>query len=187
MVVLYDPRTDTADLVAAAALVTPTTINLMAHEGRGMIAVALTTERCDTIGVQPMSPITAMASGDRAMPNLSIEARIGVSTGISAADRAATVLTAAVTAHGPQDLVTPGHVVPLRAVPGGVLARRGRVEAAVDALALTGLTPAAVLCDLLAADGELARYGDVLAICSRLGLELLSFDDVLSARLDAWT
>lgn len=180
-IVIYDERTDTGDLVAAAELVDAATINFMVREARGFVAVALTAERCDRLGVRAMCE-PSRPCGDRALPNVTIEARAGTTTGISAADRARTIIVAGREASGPRDLISPGHVPPLRAAPGGLLAHPGRVEAAVDAVALAGLEPAAAICDALNEDGELAGREDL----ARLELPHVSVGELTLARFDAW-
>jgi 3,4-dihydroxy 2-butanone 4-phosphate synthase/GTP cyclohydrolase II len=186
VVVMYDERHDRADLVAAAELTTSDVVNLMAREGRGFVAVALTRERVAALGIATMRVDGRRQAGprDRSLPLVPIEARSGVTTGISAADRAQTIRMAASGARSPADLVTPGHVFPLEAAAGGLLERHGRVEAAVDAVRLGGYTPAATLCDLLTGDGELGTLDDAVELSERVGLPRFSIGTLADARLD---
>src|SRR5690606_7730429 len=137
----------------AAEHVTPEAINFMAREGRGLICLALTGERCDALALPQMTGENSSPLGTAF--TVSIEARGKVTTGISAADRAATIRTAIDPASGPADLLRPGHVFPLRARPGGVLERTGQTEASTDLARLAGLTPAAVICEIMNEDGTM--------------------------------
>lgn len=185
VVALYDARNERADLIAAAALTRAETVALMAREARGLVAVALTPERCRRLGLREMvSDAVPSTRDDRALPLVSIEARQGVKTGISAADRARTIVTAALDAEGPGDLVSPGHVFPVAAAPGGLLERYGRIEAAADAVRLAGLRPAAAICDVLNEDGDLAGLDEVIELSQRVGLARVAIGDLADARLE---
>src|SRR5579884_3616629 len=148
VVVVDDPdRENEGDLVIAAQFATPETINFMATHARGLICLCLTEERADTLGLRPMTEHNEAPLGTAF--TVSIEAREGVTTGISAADRAHTIQVAIAPQSRPEDLVTPGHVFPLRAKPGGVLERIGQTEAAVDLARLAGLNPSGVVCEIM--------------------------------------
>lgn len=186
VIVIYDDDRDCADFVAAASIVEPASIALMAKHGGGIIALALNWDRCLEIGIQSFAPRKVLqpnAFDDRALPLTSIEARQGVTTGISAADRAHTIKTA-VDATGPSELVSPGHVFPVPAASGGLLEKRGRAEAAVDAARLAGLGSAAVICDLLDESGRLADAEAARSIGAALGLECISVTELRELRLD---
>ena len=163
MFILVDDedRENEGDLVIPAQMATPDAINFMATHGRGLICLALTGERIDKLGLEMMSRNnrtryeTAFTS--------SIEAREGVTTGISAADRARTISVAIDNARGAEDIVTPGHVFPLVAREGGVLVRAGHTEASVDIARLAGLNPSGVICEILNEDGTMARFDDLVA------------------------
>jgi 3,4-dihydroxy 2-butanone 4-phosphate synthase / GTP cyclohydrolase II len=182
MVVVVDSpdRENEGDLCMAAELVTPQAINFMATHGRGLVCLALTTERADELGLPPMATPNTAPLGTAF--TVSIEAREGVSTGISAADRAHTIRTAVAPRTGPGDLVRPGHVFPLRARPFGVLERTGQTEAAVDLARLAGLTPAGVICEVMKDDGTMARVPDLVPYCERHGLRLITVADIVAHR-----
>ena len=182
MVVVRDDhdRQDEGDLVLAAELVTPEAIAFMAREGRGLIALALAGETCDRLGLAPMTPRNECRFG-RAF-TVSVEARDGVSTGISAADRARTIAVACDPRSRADDLVRPGHVFPLRARPGGVVERRGHTEAAVDLARLAGLAPAGVICQVLADDGTLARGEELVRFSRRHRLPLVTVAELAALR-----
>src|SRR6201747_2034362 len=157
MVVVCDDedRENEGDLTMAAQFVTPEAINFMAKEGRGLICLTLTPERCDELGLDLMA---AKNESPFETPfTVSIEAREGISTGISAHDRARTIQVAIDSSKGPQDIVQPGHVFPLRAKAGGVLRRAGQTEAAIDLARLAGLNTAGVICEVMKDDGTMAR------------------------------
>ena len=157
MVVVCDDedRENEGDLTIAAQFATPEAINFMAKEGRGLICLALTPDRCDELGLDLMA--AKNESPFETAFTVSIEARDGVTTGISAADRARTIQVAIDPKSSPRDLVQPGHVFPLKAKPGGVLERTGQTEAAVDLARLAGLNPAGVICEIMNDDGTMAR------------------------------
>src|ERR1700679_3465085 len=166
MVVVCDDenRENEGDLTIAAQFVTPEAINFMAKEGRGLVCLALTPERCDELGLDLMA--AKNESAFETAFTVSIEARTGVSTGISAADRARTIQVAIDPAASPRELVQPGHVFPLKAKTGGVLERVGQTEAAVDLARLAGLNPAGVICEIMNDDGPMGRVPDLSEHCA---------------------
>jgi 3,4-dihydroxy 2-butanone 4-phosphate synthase / GTP cyclohydrolase II len=182
MVVVCDDedRENEGDLVMAAQFVTPEAINFMAKEGRGLICLALTPERCDELGLDLMAAKNESAFSTAF--TISIEARSGVSTGISAADRARTIQVAIDPQASPRELVQPGHVFPLKAKPGGVLERVGQTEAAVDLARLAGLNPSGVICEIMNDDGTMARVPDLTSYCQRHGLKMVSVADLVAYR-----
>jgi 3,4-dihydroxy 2-butanone 4-phosphate synthase/GTP cyclohydrolase II len=182
MVVVVDAadRENEGDLTIAAQFATPEAIAFMAKEGRGLICLCLTGERCDTLGLKMMTDRNETPYGTAF--TVSIEAREGISTGISAHDRARTIQVAIDASKGVRDLVQPGHVFPLRARPGGVLQRAGQTEAAVDLARLAGLNPAGVVCEVMKDDGTMARVPDLLEFCARHGLKLLTVADLIEYR-----
>ncbi|HTT95919.1 MAG TPA: 3,4-dihydroxy-2-butanone-4-phosphate synthase [Solirubrobacterales bacterium] len=183
MVLLRDDRErrGEGDLLIAAEFADAEAINFMVTEARGLVCLALSTERCAELGLEQIGNRGNQSSlGDSAM--VSIEAREGVTTGISAADRARTIAAAVDPAAGPEDLVQPGHVFPLRARPGGILERAGRTEAAVELTALAGLRGAGVLCQVMREDGHMARDEDLEAFAVRHGLAILTVSDVVERR-----
>src|SRR6266536_3665060 len=167
VVVDDEDRENEGDLVLAAERVTPEAINFMAREGRGLICLALTEERCGQLDLPPMVEENTSNFGTAFM--VSIEARGRTTTGISAADRAATVLTAIDPATRPADLLRPGHMFPLRSRTGGVLVRTGQTEASVDIARIAGLNPSAVLCAVMNEDGTMARVPDLTRFCAKHG------------------
>jgi 3,4-dihydroxy 2-butanone 4-phosphate synthase/GTP cyclohydrolase II len=175
-----EDRENEGDLTLAAEHVTPEAINFMATHGRGLICLALTGERCDALGLPPMSHRNESPFGTAF--TVSVEARRGVSTGISAHDRARTIATAVDPRATARDLVRPGHVFPLRARPWGVLERPGQTEAAVDLARLAGLTPAGVICEIMNDDGTMARVPDLVRFCAEHGLKLVSTEDLVAYR-----
>ena len=183
MVLLRDDceRRGEGDLLIAAEFADAEAINFMATEARGLVCLALSTERCAALGLEQIGNRGNQSSlGDSAM--VSIEAREGVTTGISAADRARTIAVAVDPASGPSDLVQPGHVFPLRARPGGVLARAGRTEAAVELADGAGLRGGGVLCQVMREDGHMAREEDLEVFAARHGLAILTVSDVVAHR-----
>jgi 3,4-dihydroxy 2-butanone 4-phosphate synthase/GTP cyclohydrolase II len=173
-------RENEGDLTIAAQFATPEAINFMATHGRGLICLCLTAERCDELGLRPMTENNETPYGTAF--TVSIEAREGITTGISAHDRSRTIQVAIDRGKGPQDLVQPGHVFPLRARPGGVLQRAGQTEAAVDLARLAGLLPAGVVCEVMADDGTMARVPDLIPYCRRHGLKLVTVADIIEYR-----
>ena len=178
-----EDRENEGDLVCAAELVTPETINFMAMHGRGLICLALTGERCDQLGLAQMADRNTEALGTAFTVSIDAERRFGVSTGISAADRAATIHVAMNPATTPSDLRRPGHVFPLRARPGGVLQRVGQTEASVDLSRLAGLVPAGVICEILNADGTMARRPELEVFARTHGLTFVTVAQLVAYRL----
>jgi 3,4-dihydroxy 2-butanone 4-phosphate synthase/GTP cyclohydrolase II len=182
MVILVDEedRENEGDLVLAADFVTSEAINFMARFGRGLICLTLTEERCRRLGL----PLMVTSNGTRHGTNftVSIEAAEGVSTGISAADRARTVQAAVARDAGPTDIVQPGHIFPLMAQRGGVLMRAGHTEAGCDLARLAGLTPAAVICEILKDDGSMARLPDLVEFAGQHGLKIGAIADLIQYR-----
>jgi 3,4-dihydroxy 2-butanone 4-phosphate synthase / GTP cyclohydrolase II len=173
-------RENEGDLTIAAQFATPEAINFMAMHGRGLICLCLTEERCDALGLKPMT-YNNETPYETAF-TISIEAREGVTTGISAADRSRTVQVAIDPTKEAGDLVQPGHVFPLRARPGGVLQRAGQTEAAVDLARLAGLIPAGVVCEIMNEDGTMARVPDLIPYCRAHGLKLVTVEDLIEYR-----
>ena len=182
MVVVCDAedRENEGDLTIAAQFVTPEAINFMAKEGRGIICLALTPERCDELGLDLMA--AKNESPFQTAFTVTVEAREGVSTGVSAHDRARTIQVAIDPRSGPQDLVQPGHIFPLKAKHGGVLERTGQTEAAVDLARLAGLNPAGVICEVMNDDGTMARVPDLVDYCDRHGLRMITVADLIAYR-----
>ncbi|MBS1888239.1 MAG: 3,4-dihydroxy-2-butanone-4-phosphate synthase [Actinobacteria bacterium] len=183
MVLLRDDRErgGEGDLLIGAEFADAEAINFMSIEARGLVCLALPAERCERLGLEQIGPRGNRSSlGDSAM--VSIEAREGVTTGISAADRARTIAVAVDPASGPGDLVQPGHVFPLRARPGGVLERAGRIEAAVDLAAGARLRGAVVLCQVMRDDGRMAAGEDLDLFAARHGVAILAVSDVVARR-----
>ncbi|MGH9861936.1 MAG: 3,4-dihydroxy-2-butanone-4-phosphate synthase, partial [Candidatus Acidiferrales bacterium] len=183
MVIIVDDedRENEGDLTVAAEKITADHINFMARYGRGLICVSLTEERCDHLRLRLMADENTSPYSTAFCE--SIDARYGVSTGISAADRAATIRTTLDPATRPTDLVRPGHVFPLRARRGGVLVRAGQTEASVDLARLAGLAPAGVICEVMNDDGTMARVPELAAFCERHGLKLITVADLIRYRL----
>jgi 3,4-dihydroxy 2-butanone 4-phosphate synthase/GTP cyclohydrolase II len=183
MFILVDDedRENEGDLVIPAQMATPDAINFMAKHGRGLICLALAKERVDQLGLQPMS----RTNGTRLETafTASIEAKEGVTTGISAADRARTVSVAIDAAKGPEHIVSPGHVFPLVAREGGVLVRAGHTEAAVDVARLAGLNPSGVICEIMREDGAMARMDDLFAFAQLHNLRIGTIRDLIAYRL----
>jgi 3,4-dihydroxy 2-butanone 4-phosphate synthase / GTP cyclohydrolase II len=173
-------RENEGDLMIAAQFATPEAINFMAMHARGLICLALTEERCDELELRPMTynnetPLETAFT-------ISIEAREGVTTGISAADRSHTIQVAIDPSKGSADLIQPGHVFPLRARTGGVLRRTGQTEAAVDLARLAGLNPAGVICEVMKEDGTMARVPDLVEYCASHGIKLVAVADLIEYR-----
>jgi 3,4-dihydroxy 2-butanone 4-phosphate synthase/GTP cyclohydrolase II len=182
MVVVCDDedRENEGDLTMAAQFATPEAINFMAKEGRGLICLSLTPQRCDELGLDLMA---AKNESPFDTPfTVTIEARDGVTTGISAADRARTIQVAIDPQSAPRDLVQPGHIFPLKAKPGGVLERTGQTEAAVDLARLAGLNPSGVICEVMNDDGTMARVPDLERYCARHGLKMITVADLIAYR-----
>src|SRR5580698_8814695 len=183
MVVVVDDedRENEGDLTLAAEHVTPEAINFMARYGRGLICLSLTEERADQLRLLPMTLENSSRFGTAFTE--SIEAREGVTTGISAADRAHTIRVAIDPAATSADLVRPGHIFPLRARRGGVLVRAGQTEASVDLARMAGLTPSGVICEIMRDDGEMARIPDLIPFCGEHGLKILTVAELIRYRL----
>ena len=183
MVVVVDDedRENEGDLTLAAEFVTPEAINFMARFGRGLICLTLTEERADYLRLGPMTQENSSRFGTAFTE--SIEAREGVTTGISAADRARTIRVAIAPGSTAADLARPGHVFPLRARRGGVLVRAGQTEASVDLARIAGLIPAGVICEIMNDDGSMARVPDLIEFCKLHGLKMLTVADLIRYRL----
>jgi len=182
MIVVCDDedRENEGDLVMAAQFVTPEAINFMTKQARGFICLALTPERCEQLGLDLM---TAKNESPLQTPfTVTIEAREGVTTGVSAHDRARTIQVAVDPGSGPRDLVQPGHVNPLKAKPGGVLERTGHTEASVDLARLAGLVPAGVICEIMNDDGSMARVPDLIEYCALHRLKMVTIKDLIAHR-----
>jgi 3,4-dihydroxy 2-butanone 4-phosphate synthase/GTP cyclohydrolase II len=182
MVILVDEedRENEGDLVMAAEFVTPEAINFMVTHGRGLVCLTLTEERCRQLELPLMSNRNGTPYGTNF--TVSIEAAVGVETGISVADRARTIRVAVARDAKPTDLVQPGHIFPLRAVPGGVLVRAGHTEAGCDLTAMAGLTPAAVICEILKPDGTMARLPDLIEYGHTHQLKIGTIADLIQYR-----
>ena len=183
MVILVDDedRENEGDLTIAAEKATPETINFMARYGRGLICLPMTGDRCDQLGLPMM--VDHNTSPFETGFTVSIEARCGVTTGISAADRARTVLTAVAKDATPDDLVRPGHVFPLRSKNGGVIVRAGQTEGSVDLARLAGLTPAAVICEIMEDDGTMARMPSLKQFSEHHGIGICTIADLIEYRM----
>jgi 3,4-dihydroxy 2-butanone 4-phosphate synthase / GTP cyclohydrolase II len=182
MVVVCDgeDRENEGDLVMAAQFATPEAVNFMAKEARGLICLALTPERCDQLGLKLMT-----AKNEAPLETaftVTVEAATGVTTGISAHDRAHTIQVAIDPHSGPEDIVVPGHLFPLKAKEGGVLERTGHTEASVDLARLAGLIPAGVICEVMNDDGTMARVPDLVPYCERHGLKMVTVADLIAYR-----
>ena len=187
MIIIVDDedRENEGDLVCAAELVTPEIISFMAIHGRGLICLTLTEERCDELQLHPQTQDNTSSMGTAF--TISIEARHGVTTGISAADRAKTILTAVDPKSKAADLARPGHVFPLRAKRGGVLVRVGQTEASVDIARIAGLAPAAVICEIMNDDGTMARMPELEIFAEKHGLKIISVADLVRYRVEKET
>jgi 3,4-dihydroxy 2-butanone 4-phosphate synthase / GTP cyclohydrolase II len=173
-------RENEGDLTIAAQFATPEAINFMTKEARGLICLCLTEERCEELGLRQMTDRNETPYGTAF--TVSIEAREGVTTGISAPDRSRTIQVAIDASKGAPDLVQPGHIFPLRARPGGVLDRAGQTEAAVDLARLAGLIPAGVVCEIMREDGTMARVPDLIPYCERHELKMVTVADLIEYR-----
>lgn len=183
MVILVDDedRENEGDLTMAAEKVTPEAVNFMAKYGRGLICLSLTPERVDELDLPMMTQENTSSFGTAF--TISIEAKKGVTTGISAADRATTIKTAIDPGARPEDLARPGHVFPLRARPGGVLQRAGQTEGSVDLARLAGLYPAGVICEIMNDDGTMARVPQLMEFAKRHGLKIVTIKDLIAYRV----
>ncbi len=184
IVILVDDedRENEGDLTMAAEKVTPEAINFMAKYGRGLVCLSLTEERLSELRLPMM--VSENTSRFQTAFTVSVDARQGVTTGISAADRATTILTAVDEGSKPEDLVSPGHIFPLRARQGGVLVRTGQTEGSVDLARLAGLKPAGVICEVMKDDGTMARMPDLLIFAQEHGLKIVTIADLIKYRLN---
>jgi len=183
MVILVDDedRENEGDLTMAAQLATPEAVNFMAKHGRGLICLTLTQDTCEKLGLRPM--VRDNTSPFETAFTVSIEAKKGVTTGISAADRSHTILTAVADDACASDLVSPGHIFPLRAKPGGVLVRTGQTEGSVDLARLAGLRPAGVICEIMNDDGTMARMPELKKFAKIHGIKICTIADLVAYRL----
>ena len=183
MVILVDDedRENEGDLTVAAEAATQENINFMAKYGRGLICLTLTPDKCDQLGLKPM--VRDNTSPFETAFTVSIEAKHGVTTGISAADRAHTIITAVADGASANDLVSPGHIFPLRAKPGGVLVRTGQTEGSVDLARLAGLKPAGVICEIMNDDGTMARMPELKKFAKVHGIKICTIADLVAYRL----
>ncbi|MCC5967002.1 MAG: 3,4-dihydroxy-2-butanone-4-phosphate synthase [Natronohydrobacter sp.] len=176
----HEDRENEGDLVIPAQMATPEVVNFMATHGKGLICLTLSGERIDQLGLPLMA--SSNSSRHETAFTVSIEAREGVSTGISAHDRARTIAVAIDAGKGAADIATPGHVFPLRARDGGVLVRAGHTEAAVDISRLAGLNPSGVICEVMNEDGSMARLPDLVAFAQKHGLKIGTISDLIAYR-----
>ncbi|MDL2216942.1 3,4-dihydroxy-2-butanone-4-phosphate synthase, partial [Desulfovibrio sp. OttesenSCG-928-M14] len=185
MIILVDDedRENEGDITIAAQFVTPEVINFMATHARGLICLPMSAEWCDRLQLPLMTQRNESGFGTNF--TVSIEARHGVTTGISAADRACTVLAAVADDAKAEDIVTPGHIFPLRAKKGGVLVRAGQTEGGVDLARLAGLKPAAVICEVLKEDGSMARMPDLVLFARKHGLKIATIKDLIRYRMQS--
>ena len=183
MIVLVDAedRENEGDLVCAAEKVTPQSVNFMAKHGRGLICLPLTAEKCDSLGLYPQTTENTARFGTAF--TVSIDAASGVSTGISAADRAKTIQAVIADGARASDLARPGHIFPLRACDGGVLVRAGQTEGAVDLMRLAGMKPSGVICEVMNDDGSMARVPELLEFCEKHHLKITSIAKLIEYRL----
>lgn len=181
IVVDDEDRENEGDLCMAAEKATPEAINFMARYGRGLICLTLTEEKADDLDLKPM--VEDNTSLHRTAFTVSVDARIGVTTGISASDRAVTILTAIKDGARPEDLARPGHIFPLRARTGGVLVRTGQTEGSIDLARLAGLAPAGIICEIMKEDGAMARMPDLEAFAREHGLMIVTIADIIEYRL----
>lgn len=189
MVILIDDesRENEGDLILAADFVTPAHINFMAREARGLICLSLTSEHIDRLALPQMVRDDLNHSPNRTAFTVSIEAAHGVTTGISAADRAHTIKVAADPQARPQDVITPGHIFPIKAQKGGVLKRAGHTEASVDLARIAGLNPAAVICEIMNDDGSMARVDDLKKFAQTHQIKIGTIEDLIEYRLQKET
>jgi 3,4-dihydroxy 2-butanone 4-phosphate synthase/GTP cyclohydrolase II len=178
-----EDRENEGDLVIAAEKITPEAVNFMAKEGRGLICLSLTSEHADRLELPPM--VAQNKSPKKTAFTISIEARDGVTTGISAFDRARTIQVAVMKDVRPSDLVSPGHIFPLRAMDGGVLVRAGHTEGSVDFSRIAGLDPSSVICEIMRDDGQMARREDLEAFSAKHEIPIVTIKDLISYRLES--
>ncbi len=186
MVILVDDedRENEGDIIIAADSITPELVNFMAKEARGLICLSLTEEQIRKLGLTLMIKDEHNESPNQTAFTLSIEAATGVTTGISAADRAHTIKVASDPKSGPTDIIVPGHIFPIKARKGGVLKRAGHTEASVDLVALAGMNPAAVICEVMNADGTMARIPDLEEFCKEHKIKMGTIEDLIQYRLE---
>src|SRR3954451_7688315 len=184
-IVLVDDedRENEGDLVYAAERVTPEAINFMVKQARGVVCLALTADRCDKLHLHAQVERNTAQLGTAFTVTIDAHPKFGVSTGVSARDRATTIQVAIAEDAQPQDLLRPGHINPLRACDGGVLVRAGQTEGSVDLARLAGMKPAAVICEIMRDDGEMARQPELVAFCRQHGLKMCTIADLISYRL----
>ena len=185
MVVVVDDeeRENEGDLTMAAEAITPEAVNFMSRYGRGLICLAMTQERLEDLDLRPMTSRNTARFGTAFTESIDALGR-GVTTGISAYDRAQTILCAIDPATRPSDLGRPGHVFPLRAQEGGVLTRDGQTEAAVDLTRMAGMTPAGVICEIMNEDGTMARVPDLISFCEIHGLKMITVAELIRYRME---
>jgi 3,4-dihydroxy 2-butanone 4-phosphate synthase/GTP cyclohydrolase II len=185
MIVVVDDedRENEGDLTMAAEMTTPEAVNFMATHARGLICLAITGEKADELELTPMTPNNTARCGTNFTVSIDAKGR-GVTTGISAYDRAQTILAAVDPCSRPEDLGRPGHIFPLRARPSGVLERRGQTEAAVDLARLAGLHPSGVICEIMNEDGSMARLPQLLRFCVKHDLKMITVEDLALYRLE---
>ncbi|MFN3814301.1 MAG: bifunctional 3,4-dihydroxy-2-butanone-4-phosphate synthase/GTP cyclohydrolase II [Aquificaceae bacterium] len=184
VIVVDDPsRENEGDLVMAAEMVTPETINFMTKHGRGLVCVTLTPERCEELDLHPMAMRNTDPKGTYFCVSIDAHPKFGTTTGISAYDRAKTIKLVISPEAKPSDFIRPGHVFPLRSKPGGVLERAGHTEASVDLARLAGLYPAGVICEIMKDDGTMARLPDLEGFAERFGLKIVTIADLIRYRL----
>ncbi len=185
MIVLVDDenRENEGDLVCAAEYITPDTINFMLREGRGLLCLSLTPQRCDQLELHPQVSVNTTQMGTAFTVSIDAQSQYGVTTGVSAADRAKTIRVAIDDATRPHDLSRPGHISPLRARAGGTLVRAGQTEGSVDLCRMAGLKPAAVIIEVMNEDGTMARLPDLETLCKRHKLKMCSVADIIEYRL----
>lgn len=178
-----EDRENEGDLVYAAEKITPEAINFMVTHGRGLVCLAMTGEQCDRLRLHSQTEINTAALGTAFTVTVDAHKRFGVSTGVSARDRATTIQVAIADDAQPQDLLRPGHINPLRARDGGVLVRAGQTEGSVDLARLAGLKPAGVICEIMREDGEMARRPDLEVFCAKHGLKMCTIAELISYRM----
>jgi 3,4-dihydroxy 2-butanone 4-phosphate synthase / GTP cyclohydrolase II len=183
VVVDDEDRENEGDLTMAAEMITPEAINFMATHARGLICLAITGERADELELTPMTPHNTARCGTNFTVSIDALGR-GVTTGISAYDRAQTILCVVDSNSCPEDLGRPGHMFPLRARPGGVLERRGQTEAAVDLARLAGLNPSGVICEIMNEDGSMARLPELVRFCAKHDLKMITVGDLALYKLE---
>jgi 3,4-dihydroxy 2-butanone 4-phosphate synthase/GTP cyclohydrolase II len=184
-IVLMDDedRENEGDLVYAAEKVTPEAINFMVKEGRGLVCLALTAEQCDKLRLHSQTEVNTASLGTAFTVTVDAHKRFGVTTGVSAKDRAKTIQVAIADDVQPQDLLRPGHIMPLRAREGGVLVRAGQTEGSVDLARMAGMKPAGVICEIMREDGEMARRPDLEVFCARHKIKMCTIAEMISYRM----